>query len=395
MRSVHQRLGRSLVLVTGLAVAALSAACGDDGPAGPGRDLEVNTLRIVVDGGLELDTVVKALGGFQSVATGEGEGIHVYAKPRDLPFAIQLPGRPSPGTYSVGRWDPSRDYLRENATLHVDPPGVTRVNGITLVEREPSVSFSGAVATRLGHYASVEGGTLELFEVELPNERANSVSREALGKVSGRLKTWAVVNSGLVEPGADVTADTIDITVEFRVELANWPDGRGTATIVGGALDGTSLPNLYGSGSFWQIGDEPHRRVVIGVSGVNAETGERVDLWIGTTLQGRGTVTLGAIDPWTVFPADPTAWSDHFAAVVVGGYEGERYGSVGGMVEFELFEPDGTGLWGEAKGRATIELERWPAEGVAGGERSTIEFGFHVPAGNLIRHCPDTGICNE
>ena len=116
MRSVHQR--RQIpVLVTGLAVAALSAACGDDG-CRAGRDLEVNTLRIVVDGGLELDTVVKALGGFQSVATGRA-GIHVY-KPRSS-LRDQLPGRPSPGTYSVGRWDPSR--ITRETPRYVDPPG--------------------------------------------------------------------------------------------------------------------------------------------------------------------------------------------------------------------------------------------------------------------------------
>jgi len=384
----------SVVLVCGLAVAAVSAACDADGPAGvdPGPDL--NTARIVVNGGPELDMVVKALGGFHSVTTGDGEGIHVYAKPQDLPFAIHIPGRPAPGTYAVGRWDPDGDYLRENATLHVDPPGVTKVDGILHVMREPSVSFSGAVAARLGHYASLGGGTLELFEVDLPDDRAQSAAREARGRASGRLKTRAVANPKLAEPGADVEPDTIDISVEFQVELANWPDGRASATLAGGALDGATLPFMFGSGSAWEIVGEPDRRVLIAVTGEIAETGERVDLWIGTTLQdGPGTVAFEAVDPWTILPATPSEWSDQFAAVIVGGYNGARYGSVGGVLEFETFEAGGTGLWGEARGRATIELERWPEPGVGGGERSTIEITFHVPTGNLIQYCPGTESC--
>lgn len=138
-------------------LAMSTASCGDGSQSvGPRESVEVplNKLDVTVSGARTFTRSVDAGGGFYNIVRGSSSGgqiggafgVSIYADDVDgLPIAINVPGDPVPGVYSVGRWDPriqSRPFFE--AVLNVG--------------RKSVVSLGTRPAFVLGKYASIEGG---------------------------------------------------------------------------------------------------------------------------------------------------------------------------------------------------------------------------------------------
>jgi hypothetical protein len=347
-----------------LILVAMAAACDSTTAPDPARpDLVLNTVAITVSGGaMVLDEVVEALGGFQHVTTGQGTGIRIGAVPSAAALSIHLPGTPHAGQFSLGRWDPGADFARHDT--------IPIFHG-----HSPRVSFGGDRALALGIYSSFDGVVL-IDSVTLP-EYGNGNS---VGQVRGRIEARGAVDPAYLGPGVPLDPDTVDITVEFRVSLEGWHDGRADAAFGGGALAGMSAPDMYGSGNKWYIGGFPHAdpRLVALLQGRIAGTGERLAVWFGTKLPGPGSADISPLDPEDV--QWPGRWPDHFVAAMIGGIHGRFAGAISGRIELDAHEPYTHPRWGETRGRLVVELELGAPDGAGEREWTTIEVDFHIPS---------------
>jgi hypothetical protein len=227
----------------------------------------------------------------------------------------------------------------------------------------------------LGHYAGLDGGSLEIDAIKIPAHPSYSDK----GSIRGRLKTRAVGDQLNVLPGSVITPDTIELSIEFWVELDGWADGRATIEFMDGALAGESAVNMIGSGSIYYVGNERvDPQFVVSLTGPLTESGDRLQLWFASRLRGPGEATLEAIDPeLTGWP--PRNWPDHF----VGGYiEDSRIASVSGSLRLDAYEEYGSHgdmRWGEAKGQVRVDLVIKDRSAGIEPTRTTAEITFHVP----------------
>lgn len=345
-------------------VTVLAAACESSTEPYPDRpEIPINTVSITVsNGAISMDEVAEALGGYQHVTTGVGTGIRIGSVPGGVPLSIHLPGEPQAGEFALGRWDPAADFARHDT--------VPIFHG-----HSPRVSFSGALALALGNYSSFDGVVL-IDSVRVP-QYGNGNS---LGQVRGRIEARAAVDPSSAAPGSVVDPDTIDITVEFRVRLEGWHDGRADAQFADGALAGRAAPGLYGSGNTYYVGGISHAdpQLVVLLQGRLADNGERIAVWFGTKLTGPGEEDVGRLEPADV--QWPSRWPDHFAAAWIGGIGGRFAGAVSGRVELDAYEPYAHPRWGEARGRLMVEFEIEAAPGGGAAERTTAEIVFRVPS---------------
>lgn len=392
MQEHHFRVGAALAL------AVLVGAC-DDGPAEPGRpelSLELNTMMIQVSGSITMDTVVSSYGGFQTVTTGDGEGVHIFAAPRGIPLAIHLPGHPAVGNGTLGRWDPTRDHLREGGVLTVDPLEFMSDAGQSFLGlgRVPSVSFGDRPAVVFGPYVSVGGGVIEIDEIDLPGPRdMTSVKPPGRGHIRGRVRTFVEVDPSLVDPDDTYRPDTLELRIEFRVSLENWRDGRGSLTFTEGELAGTTVPLLVGQGAHWRVGDDPDSWQVIGLAGDIPGTERTIRLWFGTKLSAPGSAAIQGVDPRDVWGVQGRDWPDHFVAVRL---DTVFYSSVDGAIELDAYEAYTLTTWGVAVGSGSVRLEHWPDWDEPGTDRMAFRFEFHVPLAYTNQVCyKDSKTCSD
>lgn len=376
-----------------LPLAVLASACGDLPTRPEPPPLALNTMRVKVSGSIEMDTVVASYGGFQPVMTGEGEGLRVFADPRGIPLAIHLPGQPTVGRMTLGRWDPERDHLREGGVLTADPWQFSTDALQTLLGlgRNPSISFGGAPAVVFGPYVSVSGGMVDIEAIDLPEPRDFSAVVPR-GSIQGRILTRVVIDPRLLGPGEEFTADTLDLAIAFRVSLENWPDGRGALTFTEGDWAGTTLPLLVGQGANWRVMGDPDRWLVIGLWGEIPGTGKDVRVWFGTKLRDPGIGTIERMDPWDVVDIRGFEWTSHFLAAKI---DGVFYGAFDGTIELDEFVHYSATMWGDARGRATARLGSWPDRDQEGTERMAFRLDFHVPVGYFNQYCGNSPSCEE
>src|SRR5690606_16814013 len=107
------------------------------------------------------------------------------------------------------------------------------------------IFFGPRPAVTFGHYNGLEHGTLETDAVDLP-AHPDFYDR---GLIRGRIRARAAVDTSAPGPGFIPKPDTVDIVVEFNVELEGWAIGRASAEFSGGALAGESATTLTSSGS--------------------------------------------------------------------------------------------------------------------------------------------------
>jgi len=270
---------RHLWRLVAVALPLLTLSCSDD-PAGPRDDdaphLPLNTMVGTVKGAtIDVDGTSHALGGFLHVPTGEGTGIHLQAEFGGLPLVIHIPGEPSPGAVALGRWDTSVDYVRRDTLMNVGRGP------------NPSIFFGPRPAVTLGHYNGLEHGTLEIDAVDLPAHPDYFDKGVIRGRIHARaaLDTLGSPAELILEP------DTVDIVVEFNVELEGWAIGRTSAEFIGGALAGESATTLTGSGLIHYRGSEAtDTLLVVSLTGPLTRSGERLQLWFGTTSREPGKV---------------------------------------------------------------------------------------------------------
>jgi hypothetical protein len=371
------------------------AACETGTEPGERRpNLALNTMAIHVSGPTtSLSSTVTARGGFQHITsdprafTASG-GMYIYANPQGLPFAISFPGFPEVGEAAVGRWDPRAVYLREEGELSADPVVFARHRPIMNVARPPSIAFGEHVAAVLGAYVSIPGGVLTIDEIDIPDRRDfTGIETVRAGAVRGRMSFRAARDSLLTSPGAAFSHDTLDIVVDFSVELENWPDGRAAVHFTDGPLSALPPLRVVGSATDWARETNPELQLVIGLGGVPYENGDVLTLWFGTRLSGSGSAPIEAMD--ADLGIGPDSWPDHFVAgTLASGSGGERVlRSVGGTIDLQQYEPSTDSKWGEVHGTLNVELSMQTGSTF---EQVTVAVSFHVPLGYLVEFCAQT-----
>jgi hypothetical protein len=187
----------------------------------------------------------------------------------------------------------------------------------------------------------------------------------------------------LVGPGQSFTHDTVDITVEFFVELESWPDGRASAQFVTGALAGLSATRMIGSGSEYFFNPaHVDPLLVVGIQGPLAESGNTLVLWFGTRLRAPGSATLEALDARDILL--PSRWPGHFVAGQIRGRSARTLQSLRGTITLDTLDEYSGPRWGEAKGRITVELGVHDTANDNGPLPTAIEVAFHVPIGFFV-----------
>lgn len=363
--------GSVILRITPLVVVAtlpLVLAC-DSSPSEPKDDgpvLSLNEMAVRVEGALTREGVYEALGGYQHVVGAEGNGVFLQSFVGDLPLVIHIPGDPTVGKVSLGRWSDAINRVRQDTVFNV--------------VRKPSISFGEVPAATFGHYNSVPGGVLEIEEIEIP-PYPNFFEE---GSIRGRLKTRAVLDEqgGLLDPSAE--GDTIDLVVEFWVSLEVWPDGRASVEFVEGALAGEPVGEMIGSGSVYYLGSrDVDPTLVLSFTGPLEASGERFWVMIGSKLRAPGEGELIAV------PVDSIAWRSTWREHFVIGRIGDRaVASVSGTLELDAYEPHGETpgdvRWTEAEGRVRVELLIEPEGGEGEPERTTAEIRFNAPVGFIV-----------
>lgn len=208
----------------------------------------------------------------------------------------------------------------------------------------------------------------------------------------------AAMHADLLAADETFVPETISVSLEFHVELENWPDGIANVWFTEGPLmlrnPGVLL--LRGSGSKYHYGslaDPP--RLLVSFGAVHPVTGDTVQLWVGTRLRGPGTVSLGRMGVPSMH--DYRGWENDFA----GGYvDGQLLESVSGQLELETYEEEIVDSesndirWGIAKGRVDVEFDlQDQSEG--GTARSKATIAFVVPVGFTILVCQSAESCSE
>jgi hypothetical protein len=342
---------------------------------------------------MSFSSTVTALAGFQHVtqnlqAITAGDGMYIYAEPEGLALAISVPGLPNVGASAVGMWDPRAVYLREGGELRAVPRAFERQRPILNVARPPSIAFGEHRAAVLGEYASIPGGALSIDEINIPDRRVLlGDGGTVAGRVRGHISFRAARDSLLTDPGTPFSPDTIDVVVDFFVELENWPDGRAAVHFTDGPLSGLPPLVAVGSATDWTRDSGPARQLVIGLGGVPYDNGDILTLWLGTRLTGRGSAAIEAMDP--ALTIGPDAWPDHFVAGILATRSGDEYAfrSVSGTIELDEYEPSSAAQWGEVHGTLNVELSVHTG---STHERVTVAISFHLPLGYLINYCGQT-----
>ena len=343
-----------------LSGAAVVTACGGSTEPTPRVEPNPNTIVAEVTGAVEFSGTGAALGGYYYVVGREDQGVHLQGVLGGHSLVIHLPGPPVAGTHALGRWDVAQDHVRLDSVVNVG--------------RKPSIAFGTRAVAALDHYASLEGGTLEIDAIT-PALRGKWFDR---GEVRGRLHMHAVADRALRPPGAP-GRDTVEVSAEFRIELENWPDGRARLTIFTGPLAGTVLPSMPGGASVWVVNGKPDTLLVVGVADT-LPTGEQLRLWVATTLSAPGVQALQALTFEQTI--DPPTWPDHF----IGGLlDGRPIASVSGTIRLDSYSRYFFNDWGETKGSvsAVIAIRRPDGTEV---DNVAIDLQFHVPVGFMIEY---------
>jgi hypothetical protein len=338
-----------------LALAALPFVLACDSPTEP-KKMAINTVEVTVKGGLNFNNVVDARGSFLHVTGGDDRGVRIQTDVQGFPLVIHIPGEPTTGKFRLGEWDPARDGARVDTIPHV--------------RTFPNPSFGEHPAAAFAHYTSLEGGTLEIDAVQLP-----AFPDHDKGSIRGRLNTRAVANSLMLPPGTSIPKDTIEISVEFLVELGSLSLGRASVQFVGGSLAGEETASMIGNGVIYRFDDRRDEPLLlISLTAPPTKSGERLQLWFGTKLLETGQAEIVTIAPGDIH--EHWRWPDHFAA----GRSGDRsIASLNGIVRLDAYEKLTTNRRGEAKGKVTVDLVVQDPAGEGEPERTTAVITFHMP----------------
>lgn len=342
-------------LLLRLALAALPFTLACDSPTEP-RGMERNTVEVTVKGGLNFHDVAEARGHFQQVTGGDGHGVRIETEVQGFPLVIHIPGEPKIGRFVLGPWDPEVNLVRADTLKHSQ-----------LLQL---FSFGGRPAASYAHYASLGGGTLEIDEIKLPN------SQDPLkGSIRGRLNTRAVADPRLLPPGTSIPRDTIELSVEFHVELWRHAIGRATVQFEGGSLAGDGVITMAGNGATHQYMDgQKDPLLLISLVTPLAKSGERLQLWFATSLLGPGISDLSAIAPADI------NWASRWPGYFVAGYVGDRsITSLAGTIQLDAYDALTMNGHGAARGRVTVDLVVQDPAGAAEPEHTTAVITFDMP----------------
>lgn len=346
----HRSRGLPLLVLTALSFALACAS-----PTEP-KEMAINTVEVTVRGGLNLNNVVDARGVFRHVTDGEGHGVRIETEVQGFPLVIHIPGKPTTGKFRLGEWDPARDGAREDT--------------IRNIRIFPNPYFGEHPAAAFAHYASLEVGTLEIDEIQLP-----AYPDHHRGSIRGRLNTRAVANNLMLPPGTSVPKDTIDISVEFRVELGSFSLGHASVQFVGGALAREGMTRMIGNGAIYIFDDQRNDPLLlISLTAPATKSSERLQIWFGTRLLGPGQAEIDTIAPGDIH--EHWRWLDHFLE----GRSGDRsIASRGGILRLDAYEPLTTNRRGEVQGQVTVDLVVQDPSGEAKPERTTAVINFQIP----------------